>query len=190
MLNSGKFYLFPLLFSLSHTASADEFTDTRRYQPFASAPLQETLMVKQRVEGQCHQGSLVTERADAWRCSAYGQSLDPCFVRRYKDRTHLLCPTSPWQQDAIEVVINHSLFPNRTPLDMSRALPWTVELTNGTYCRKLKPEEQNHDGEVKKYACNNGEYLVGDFYRCKNLWEIFSSNHGDYETVWVKRAWF
>ncbi len=170
--------------------NAANFTDTRRYQPFADAPFQQTLIVKKSMSGECSKGSVLTERADAWRCQVQGKFLDPCFVRRYKDRNRLLCPKSPWQQAAVEVVINHDLFPKREPLDMSHAQPWTVELTNGIYCRKLKPEEQNFSGETKKYACNNGEYLVGDFYRCKGLWEIFSSNHGDYETVTVKRAWF
>jgi len=173
-------------------AYADDalYTDSVLYQAFAEAPLQTPLTTVAKTRGQCKQNSTVSERDDAWRCQVEGGVLDPCYVRRYSKRDELVCPLSPWSDKAVQVTINHLLLTQRPALDMAASNPWSVELTNGKRCIKLPPEERNLEGETERYRCEDGVALVGDFYRCKGLWEIYSKDNGNINTVYIKRAWY
>ncbi len=184
------FFALTFNFILFSHSWAYHFTDSRRYSPFIDAPLQKTPKITESIEGVCKKGSTLTARVDAWRCETAQKVFDPCFVQKYQNRDRLICPTSPWGQTATAISIHHLLLTDRESLDMSKSSPWTVELTNGARCIRLKPEEVNTSGEKKKYRCNNGEYLVGAFYRCKGLWEIFSTNDEHYQRVFIERAWF
>lgn len=164
------------------------YTDRRLYQPFANSPLQAPLQVQQRLAGHCARQSQVSIRENAWQCQVNDQTFDPCFQNPYQDPSTLICPLSPWSEYATVISIHQRLIPTRSAdqLDISKALPWALELDDGTRClRKAASQRGTHS-----YYCQAQQFITGKIFRCKAKWQVFKKSDQQIDTSQVIRAWF
>lgn len=181
--------LFLLFFFCSFFVAADD-TILKLYRPYGEVTEQAAPVVKSTLQGHCVAQSRLIIREDAWHCEADGKSFDPCFVKAGEHRTEALCPQSPWVGDSVLIMmsspVNNEL--NET-LDMAKAYPWAIELTNGEYCLAIHSAEQYEEMPVR-YHCSNQNVLVGYLQRCKNVWSMLEKSPTGITTVALKRAWF
>lgn len=185
-----KFFItFTLISSISSTVIAENFTQPIFFQAFAPLNNHEApLTITEVKQGYCTKQSLSDRRFDAWRCESNGQIYDPCFQHGHIKNNVVLCPDSPWSTKAIKMITASKLDnSNHKQLDVSKAMPWAVELTDGTKCINIHSVDSK---SPYKYHCQNQQYLVGNIYRCKAQWEIYRVNNGQHEVVTIKSAWF
>lgn len=179
--------IFLILFSFSTVA---QDTVLKLYRPFGDFIEQAAPSVKKTLSGECYSQSRIILREDAWRCSAEGTIYDPCFVRSGKNKTEALCPQSPWVGDSIQIMVKYPLENEHNKnLDMSRAYPWAIELTNGEYCQGIYTEKRFDNMRIR-YQCNNKNYLVGHLQRCKSVWSMLKRTPEGVIEVELKKAWF
>ena len=115
------------LLSLAPIVSAQEYTDPVLYHPFSQSPHKKNLVVTKTVNGTCQHQSKIDKRADAWRCKAKKRVFDPCFQHRFLNKNKLICPTSPWSSQAVQVKAKNTPDnQHHKELDMSRNDPWAV----------------------------------------------------------------
>ena len=69
---------------------------------------------------------------------------------------------------------------------MSRSMPWAVELIDGTRCLIIGKDKN----KPYRYHCQHQQFLMGNIYRCKGIWEIYLKNQQQYKTAYIKKAWF
>lgn len=171
----------------SGTAAFADETDPTLYQPFAKTPQQKELIVAGSLKGSCKKQSDTDKREDAWQCRAFGKTYDPCFKHPFSQNNELICPKSPWSNKAIKIVTHDQLDnSNHQELDMSKAYPWAIELTDGTHCL-AKPSS---DPIQHNYKCQNKQTLSGKLMRCNPSWKITRNDNNATDMVHVKRAWF
>ncbi len=159
------------------------------YRPFIR--LNEGLLqIKHKVDSQCFKPSEKIIRQDAWSCETNSEILDPCFINAAGDSSQMLCPQSPWQSSAILLNVpslNH--FNLHTEMDMSKQLPWAVELENGTHC--LRTHKSGYiDNLPVNYQCQNHQQLIGGIQRCKEQWTSLLASQEDIDEVRIKKVWF
>jgi hypothetical protein len=181
--------LFVLLTVNFLAVAAD--TELSLYQPFGEERNQASIQVVQTMQGECYEQSRVDRREGAWRCIVGSMVLDPCFVKIYGDRKEALCPHSPWNGQAIKIIVNQSLDNSKhQALDMSINYPWALELVDGTQCQKLPDSNQMFDNQPIRYRCNNQSVLFGRLQRCKTEWSMLQKKQDNVETVSIKQVWF
>lgn len=165
-------------------------TELHYYRPFIVSSKQSSLRIASEQEGTCLQQSQLILREDAWRCVAQGQIYDPCFKKPFSKHQEVLCVENPWSLEAIKVklpaVINNKLHQR---LDVSTALPWALELTDGEKCYAAMSVER-YDGLEAHYICNDKSMLYGDLHRCSNLWTVLKKEHVGLSMVNIAKAWF
>lgn len=177
-------WFFTLLWSMSVFA-AD--TEVSLYRPLTDATEQSPAIIAKKA-GQCIEQSKLIKREDAWRCVAENQVYDPCFVQPYK--MEVICPSSPWAHQAIQIKVAFPLDNKQhQPLDMSRTLPWAIELTSGDKCHAVDSNEQ-YDGLPVRYRCERQSELIGHVQRCEGMWKMLQHAANGVDTAQIARAWF
>lgn len=178
-----------MLYFCSFVVMASD-TVLKLYRPYGEAVDQAPLTVKNELSGYCFAQSQLNVREDAWRCQAQGTIYDPCFVHSGRKKTEVICPQSPWVGESVRILVAEPLNnQGHKTLDMSRALPWAIELVNGERCQALETKEQ-FDGMPVRYRCSGENLLVGYLQRCRNEWSMLEKTPTGVNTVALKRAWF
>lgn len=178
--------LIVLIAILSFSTFAKD-TELKLYRPFVD---EATVIIKQKLIGECWQQSQRIKREDAWRCVAEKKVYDPCFVKPYGSQKIALCPQSPWEAESVEINMATSVDSSQNAaLDMSEAFPWAVELTTGERCLAVNAGEE-YDGLQVHYRCNSSTILIGRVQRCSSLWKILQKNAHGVSTASVEKAWF
>lgn len=174
---------------VSYYAWADD-TVLKLYKAFGE-PTEQLLPVPQKqLSGQCLMQSQLILREDAWHCVAEGKNYDPCFVKAGPNQQQVLCPESPWSSQGVTITLNQPLNnEEHKPLDMSRTLPWAIELTNGEHCQAIYTQE-TYEGMPIRYRCSNQNILMGYLQRCKPIWSVLEKTGSGVQTVQLKKAWF
>lgn len=176
-----------LFYSL--TAAAED-TVLKLYRPFGDENEHHTPKIIKQMEGQCNGQSQLIKREDAWRCYAEGQFYDPCFIKSGAKQTILLCPTSPWSEDNIQITIKQPINNEaHEPLDMSRTYPWAIELVNGEYCQAVA-SGGIYDSMPIRYRCRDNHVLMGTIQRCNPVWSTLEKTEQGVVTVELKKVWF
>ncbi|CAM2861899.1 hypothetical protein [Legionella worsleiensis] len=177
------------LFFCSFLVSAED-TVLKLYRPFGDVVEQIAPVITKKLSGACFTQSKLIVREDAWRCQAHGVIYDPCFVKAGSKKMEALCPQSPWQSDSVLIEVSAPLNNQyHTPLDMSRTLPWAIELTNGEHCQAIDTPEV-FDSMPIRYLCDNEHALVGYLQRCKTAWSMLEKTPQGVVTVELSKAWF
>lgn len=165
---------------------ADE-TELKLYRPFVDGI---QVVIKKKITGDCWQQSQRIKREDAWRCTAEGKVYDPCFIKPVGARNEAICPYSPWSMNGVQINLSSAADnSNHTPLDMSEAYPWAVELTSGEKCQAVD-EGQVYDGLQVRYQCNSQIVLIGRVQRCEAKWSILQRSPQGISTALLSKAWF
>lgn len=168
--------------------SAD--TVLKLYRPFGEVTEQIVPIVKNQLVGSCQGQSQLIVREDAWRCTAAGKSYDPCFAQLSNNKHQLICPQSPWVGDSVAIEVATPLNnASHETLDMSRVLPWGIELANGEHCKAVSSNEIYDDMPVR-YQCSNQNVLVGYLQRCKSVWSMLEKTPDGVVTMDLSKAWF
>lgn len=183
---------FILLFLCSLAAPSSQAKDTslKLYRPFSASEGQASISVLASKAGYCPEQSKLILREDAWRCHAGGKVYDPCFVKPFGNRKEALCPQSPWDGDSIQITVKEPLdniFHSR--LDMSRAYPWAVLLSDGVYCQAVDRRE-HHDNLPVRYQCQDKSLLIGHLQRCDPRWQILQKKNQQIQSISLETAWF
>ncbi len=151
-------------------------TEVRLFLPFNFGGVGVGLAVVDRVSGECFAGSLASPgRPDAWRCMAGNRILDPCYQGFDAGQLRLACPRSPWSADAT------LLTPTAEPpqgeanrLSLAMALPWALELADGSRCTLLTGATSVAAGMRVNYGCEGGgRFVVGEPDRSQPRWRVF-----------------
>ena len=98
--------------------------------------------------GSCFTSSILVSAADAFRCFAGNQLLDPCFASSVGAKA-LMCYASPWSQ-AVELTLTAPL-PAAPPLSFAR--PWAIELANDQRCVAVSGTALAVRGVLLGYHC-------------------------------------
>jgi serine/threonine-protein kinase len=150
-------------------------TTVTRVEPFDGAGnIQPPFSQTEEHKGTCFSGSLVDNRADAWRCFANGNSqiFDPCFENFPGSATRVGCLANP--NDHGVVLINLT-----QPLDPAGADPgggppgdWAVVLAdNGTTCLRFGgAQDETIDGKPVEFLCQDGRAVGGEIDRKDAVW--------------------
>lgn len=179
-----------LFLSYSTFGVAAEDTVLKLYRPYGEAVDQIVPVVKQTVTGQCTGPSQRVVRKDAWRCLASGRVFDPCFAQEDPRQLSVICPSSPWSADSVQIALSARLnSEGHHELDMSRTFPWAIELVNGEYCQAVDPGTF-YDSMPIRYHCTMDNDLVGYLQRCKAIWSMLETTPHGVITVDLKKAWF
>lgn len=175
---------FTIIFSAPLFA---EDTDLKLYRPFDDAM---SLIIKEKIKGQCWQQSQRIKREDAWRCVAETQIYDPCFIKEYGSQKEAVCPKSPWLKDSVQIKLDKPVDNSaHLSLDMSEAFPWAMELATGEKCQAVD-EGEVYDGLQVHYLCDNQTVLVGRVQRCNPQWSILHRTTNGVQTATISKAWF
>lgn len=181
--------LFILLVCCSTFAAAND-TILKLYRPYGEATDQVMPKVKRSVIGDCFTQSHIIVREDAWRCEAEGKTYDPCFVKAGNNRMEAVCPQSPWVGDSVQIKAVTSLNNEQNiMLDMSRAYPWGMELSNGERCLAMQEKKQYEELPIR-YRCTNKNLLIGHLQRCKTTWSMLEKTSQGIVMVEIAKAWF
>lgn len=100
-------------------------------------------------EGNCFANAIGLGRADAWRCMVGNQIYDPCF--QVDDAPTLVCGVDPLQEDGGFVLELTEPLPDVNAGEI--ALPWIIELDDGTVCRVMTGTIPGVGDETAPYGC-------------------------------------
>lgn len=146
------------LISRTTTRAPVTATAVRVYSP--------AVKVTARTAGACPAQSKLVARPNVWRCMVSSQVRDPCFVRGARA---VVCPLGgPWGNSALLISLPRPLprVTVRRPSGGAAALPWAIELGDGSRCTLLSGA-----GRVS-YACDTEEELFGRPDRRHRVWTI------------------
>lgn len=181
--------LIVLLSIVALSSSAAE-TVLKLYRPFGEAIEQVSPKAAVILAGSCSGQSQLIVREDAWRCQVEQTVYDPCFIKTAPASRQLICPSSPWSSEAVAIDVAAPLDNSQhLTLDMARALPWAVELTNGEYCQAVI-SSSTVDSMPVRYQCSNNQVLIGHLQRCKAPWSMLEQTAAGVVTAAFKKAWF
>ena len=178
-----------LLMVVSRILCAND-TELNLYRPLTETTKHPFLTVLEQKSGKCLKQSQLLVREDAWRCVANGKTYDPCFVQRFGAHLNAICPESPWSSRGVHITVDSPLDNSQhNTLDMSRTLPWAIELTNGEKCKAVESGER-YDALPVHYRCDKEAVLIGHVQRCSTTWKILQHNANGVTTVEIDKAWF
>lgn len=181
--------ILTLLFFLTAGAYAED-TQLKLYRPYGEAEGQIVPRATITLQGQCSEQSQLIVREDAWRCIADQKIYDPCFSQENPTLHTLICPSTPWTEDSVQIEVTGPLNEEqRVSLDMSRTFPWAIELHNGARCIAVTPG-QLYDSMSVRYQCSGDNQLLGYVQRCKPEWTMLEKTAEGVRTVSLKKVWF
>ncbi len=154
-----------------------------------------TVKVTANADGSCWEGSLLTPRSEAWRCTVNSEIEDPCFTSGYET---VVCPTGgPWTDKGVEVRLespvsslhgNTGQWPSGSP-----RIPWALQLADGSDCQLVSGATSVVDGMRQNYECRpDGLWLYGGPNRDTPVWMIFGNGANSSELTQrpVAIAWY
>jgi hypothetical protein len=151
-------------------------TEVRLFLLFNTGGGSAGLMVTDRVQGECFAGSLASPgRPDAWRCMAGSRILDPCYQGLAAGHVQMACPRAPWSAEA--TLLTPTAEPPRgeaNRLALETALPWALELADGSRCTLTTGATWVAAGMRVNYGCEGGgRFVVGEPERSQPRWRVF-----------------
>jgi hypothetical protein len=174
-------------------------TDVRRYEPWTAdgKPLASLTIVRASGDASCWEGSIVSARSDAYRCSTAasyegGNLFDPCIASPV-DAHQLLCPAEPLSANRVLAVTSAHPGPSNPPTGNTAASPWEIGLSGAVSCRKVSGASAVVHGYRMTYVCSNGLSLWGDPQRAAELWTIRGSRSAHparFDMLTVTHAWY
>lgn len=165
-------------------------TEFRLYRPLTESTFQPEVKITSKVSGECWQQSQRIKREDAWHCIANNKEYDPCFVKPFGSKREAICIQYPWSTEGTLIIVSSVLDNTQhIPLDMSKAFPWAVVLTNGSTCYAIDSKRLDDEMPVR-YRCDEKTVLIGDIQRCNNPWKTLQHDSAGYTTVTIAKAWF
>lgn len=180
--------LLVMLVLYSFHAQAEN-TVLKLYRPFGEEGGTQP-HITQQLRGQCSTQSQLILREDAWRCQVEDKIFDPCFIKLGPQQTSLLCPSSPWLNDNVQINVGSPLDnEEHQTLDMSRTYPWAVELSNGEHCQAIALGE-SYDSMPVRYRCPGQNILVGTIQRCNPQWSMLEKTSDGVVIRELRKAWF
>jgi hypothetical protein len=183
-----------------HATSAPSHprTDVRDFKPWTAAgtPVTSWTVVPTQGDARCWEGSLLSARSDAYRCSTElsydgGNLFDPCFASP-SDVHKLLCPSEPFSERHLLALTSRTPGPTNAPVTGDSG-PWEVELAGGVTCRITSGATDVVDGVRANFACADHRWLWGEPDKSKPQWTIRSSDslqtHA-FEPVTIVAVWY
>jgi len=165
-------------------------TELHLFRPMTETPHQPNVVINDIKAGECTEQSRRIAREDAWRCVVNEAIFDPCFVKPFGDRRTAICIDSPWAIKATQINVSYLLDNhNHATLDMSRALPFALELTNHDQCLRVESKE-SIDGLPINYHCDSGSVLIGPVLRCQSEWTVLQARKEGVSSSKIIIAWF
>jgi hypothetical protein len=168
-------------------------TQVLTFQAFDDRGLLPGLVRAASVPGSCTGGSLVVAgRGDAWRCTAGGTMLDPCFSA--EGSVELACVPDPFTSGVTALQLAGPL-PRGNRNDAAHP-PWFLELADGSRCGPPGPDVAAGAaaaGRRLTYACAGGLAVFGDPDSSSQVWKVQVGPAGGsagVSTVDVKVAWY
>jgi hypothetical protein len=114
-------------------------------------------------DGVCFTNSLVSERADAWRCTSGEAIYDPCFTAA--DGETIVCGQAPIfteDDDGFAVQLTQPLPPAVIPDAQDDIDPWMLLLQDGNLCTALSGATSGALGKQVRFGCLDGSVVLGD----------------------------
>ncbi len=182
---------------LSHSTASPSSTQLRHYEPWSGGhPVADLHVVVIAGNANCWEGSLLSGRADAYRCStdqSYdgGNLFDPCFASPANGH-QFLCPNEPLGRHRVLGLASANPGPANKPTARESQLAWDLELADGVTCRAVSGAAQIVDGNRSNYVCSDKRWLWGEPDRTRPLWTIRSSptiDSTDFSDVTIVAAW-
>jgi hypothetical protein len=167
-------------------------TQVFTFQAFDDRGLLPNLVRASSTTGVCTGGSLeLSGRADAWRCTADGRVLDPCFVA--EGTTELACVPDPFTTQVTILDVPGPL-PRGNRNDPAHP-PWFLQLDDGSRCGAIAGDAlppAAAGSRTATYACAGGAEVVGDPDLSKPVWtaQVRSAGGGAPVTARVAVAWY
>lgn len=115
--------------------------------------------------GSCFTTAIGLGRADAYRCMVDNAIYDPCFA--VGDEPTVICDADPLSEtDGFILSLTEPL---PEPEVGMLAMPWLIELADGTVCGLLTGTRPGVGERTASYGCQGGTYLFDDFQQ-NQLW--------------------
>jgi hypothetical protein len=147
-------------------------TSVTVFSPWSADGLRAGFTVTQKASGSCWTHSLLSDRADAWRCFEGSDILDPCFARAPQTRT-LACAASPFSHRLISLSLKKPLTGDQNATTrwlQPKGEPWGLKLKNGDTCVFVTGATDAVEGERLNYACRKTGWIIGAPDRSAPIW--------------------
>lgn len=142
------------------------------FSPWSASGLRDGFTVTQKASGSCWTHSLVSDRADAWRCFEGNDILDPCFARAPQTRV-VACSESPFSHRLVLLSLKKPLTDDKNATTrwlQPKGEPWGLRLTNGDTCVFATGATDVVAGERMNYACRRTGWIIGAPDRSPAQW--------------------
>jgi hypothetical protein len=155
----------------------------RHYEPWVDgAPAPGSIVITASGDANCWEGSIVSARADAYRCSTSptyegGNLFDPCFASP-ADGHRMLCPSEPLGSRRLVAMTSSDPGPSNGPGTVNTDLPWEIGLADNVTCRLVSGASVQFQGLRANYFCSDRRWLWGGPDRSQPAWTIHVSRTG------------
>ncbi|WP_298337222.1 hypothetical protein [Ferrimicrobium sp.] len=180
---------------LPETTSSQRITQTKIvvYEPFTINGIAPGIKVTSQQSGSCWEGSIASNRPDAWRCTVANGIYDPCFSDPYGNG-EVACPeaTSPDQVMVIKLTQPLPYSMENPPSDaQTNPTPWAYQLTNGTRCGVSTGANTAIAGLTVWGFCANDDQLVGNINTSGEIWSVLmeSPNSTSLTSIKIAKVW-
>jgi hypothetical protein len=154
---------YAIILALAMPASGATKTSVIVFSPWSANGLRDGFTVTQKASGSCWTHSLVSDRADAWRCFEGNDILDPCFARA--PQTHVVaCAQSPFSHRLVLLSLKKPLTDDQNATTrwlQPKGEPWGLRLTSGDTCVFATGATDVVAGERMNYACRKTGWIIG-----------------------------
>ncbi len=114
----------------------------------------------QQVSGNCFVSSLAATRADAFRCMAGNEIMDPCFTV-LENSSAVICVRNPLDPSTFVQMNLTKPLPPAEPVPAEKH-PWFLQLADDTACNFFTGATAPVNGERINYGCSDGLVIVGN----------------------------
>ena len=142
------------------------------FSPWELGPLKDGFKVMRESTGSCGGRSLVTDRADAWRCFEGNDIDDPCFATSASN-TVVACVQSPFSKRVVLLTLGKPLAGGEDATSrwlQPHGEPWGLRLVNGGTCVFVWGATDAVAGERMNYACTEAGWIIGAPDRSTAIW--------------------
>jgi hypothetical protein len=169
------------VFCAASPSIAAQKTTVVMYRAWTPAGKLANVRVTETVSGDCWTQSLVTSRADAYRCMAGNDIYDPCFAPKISRPRAVACAPNPFSNRVALFRLKKALPSSpdsTTQLLQPHNQPWGLRLTNGDTCVFATGATDAIKGERMNYACARSDgWIVGLPSQLTALWTAQSSDY-------------
>jgi eukaryotic-like serine/threonine-protein kinase len=179
-----------IILGLAMPALGASKTSVIVFSPWSANRLRDGFTVTQKASGSCWTHSLVTDRADTWRCFEDNDILDPCFARAPSSLT-VACAQSPFSHRLVLLSLKKPLADSENATTrwlQPKGEPWGLRLTNGDMCIFATGATDVVAGERMNYACAKDGWIIGAPDRFAAQWTARSVKWPDKHITKVRIA--